>query len=145
MSLPRIVVGVDGSAGGEAALAWALDEARRRHAQVDVVHAWHVAFGADHMAGPLAAGVLISLSEDDARAVIDGAVSRADTAGVPAVRKTLSCAGADDALLRAAEGADLLVVGARSHAGISGAVLGSVADDVARRAHCPVAVIPPRA
>jgi hypothetical protein len=36
----RIAVGIDGSAGSDEALRWALDEARLRHASLDVVHAW---------------------------------------------------------------------------------------------------------
>ena len=37
----RIVVGVDGSEGSARALDWALDEAARRHARLDVVHVWN--------------------------------------------------------------------------------------------------------
>ena len=36
-----IVVGVDGSAGGYAALRWALDEARLRGTKLRVVHVYH--------------------------------------------------------------------------------------------------------
>src|SRR5687768_3755460 len=36
----RVVVGVDGSAGSRAALAWAADEARIRGATLEVVTAW---------------------------------------------------------------------------------------------------------
>ena len=36
----RIVVGVDGSVAGELALQWAVQEARTRRLDIDVVHAW---------------------------------------------------------------------------------------------------------
>jgi nucleotide-binding universal stress UspA family protein len=39
-ALPRIVVGVDGSAAARAALVWAAREARRTGAELLVVHAW---------------------------------------------------------------------------------------------------------
>ena len=35
------MVGVDGSPGSARALDWAVDEAARRHARLDVVHAWN--------------------------------------------------------------------------------------------------------
>ena len=40
LGLERVVVGVDGSDTAQRALNWALDEARRRQAAVEVVHAW---------------------------------------------------------------------------------------------------------
>ena len=38
--MERIVVEVDGSEAGRDALQWAVDEARRRNATVEAVHAW---------------------------------------------------------------------------------------------------------
>ena len=46
------------------------------------------------------------------------------------------------ALLAAAEGADLLVVGARGAGGFKGLLLGSISHYVANHARCPVVVIP---
>lgn len=148
MSRPRIVVGVDGSAGSAAALAWALEEARLRGAEVEAVHAWHMSVGATYTGAPIAAGILVGVAEEDARALLDrmvraarGAVERG--AGEVPVRMVTVCDGADHALLQEADGADLLVVGARGHGGLSGALLGSVADDITRLAPCPVAVVRP--
>lgn len=47
--MERVVVGVDGSETSRGALRWALDEARRQQASVEVVHAWHA--GLDHQPG----------------------------------------------------------------------------------------------
>jgi nucleotide-binding universal stress UspA family protein len=40
-----------------------------------------------------------------------------------------------------AEGADLLVVGARGHGAVHGALLGSVADHCVAHAPCPVVIV----
>jgi nucleotide-binding universal stress UspA family protein len=44
-------------------------------------------------------------------------------------------------LLDACDGADLLVVGSRGHAGFTEALLGSVSQHCVHHAHCPVVVI----
>lgn len=72
----RIVVGVDGSAGSEAALTWALREARLRGDQVCAVFAWefHPAWGdpvgrsispmSPSWAGESVCGLPVSMSSD---------------------------------------------------------------------------------
>jgi nucleotide-binding universal stress UspA family protein len=46
-------------------------------------------------------------------------------------------------LLEAAKGADLLVVGMRGHGGFVGLLLGSVSQQCAHHAPCPIAIVPP--
>lgn len=136
----RIVVGVDGSETAWTALCWALDEARLRGAAVEVVHGWHLPY-------PDAYDGLVDLHQDtfegDARQLLDRMVGEADTAGIPAVEPILVCDGAAQALLDRAKGADLLVVGSRGRGGFAGLLLGSVSQQAAHHAPCPVVVIPP--
>ena len=50
---------------------------------------------------------------------------------------------AAEVLLRAAERADLLVVGSRGRGGFAGLLLGSVSQQCAQHAPCPVVIVPP--
>lgn len=141
MTGPRIVVGVDGSASATRALRWAADEARLRQLPLHVVHAWMVPFVEP---GGLSGGpMVIGIVEEASRKLLEEAVASIDSAHLPApVHGTLVCGGAAGALLQNAEGAELLVVGARGHGGFAGLLLGSVSDQVVRHAPCPVVVVP---
>ncbi len=140
--MERIVVGVDGSEAGRDALRWALDEAGRRNATVEAVHAWH-------QPGALSYGYLDQIDlepfEDDARKVLDAAVDSVAIPGDPAVERRLIPGGAAGVLVDEAKGADLLVVGSRGRGGFTGLMLGSVSQQVAHHAPCPVVIIPPTA
>ena len=132
----RIVVGVDGSDSSLAALEWALDEARLRSGQVKVVTVWHYPIIGD------AAGRAEDYEAfgDNARSVHADALRRASEAGVTVAGEVTEGHPAD-VLLKAAVGADLLVVGSRGHGGFAGLLLGSVSSHAVHHAHCPVLVV----
>jgi nucleotide-binding universal stress UspA family protein len=143
----RIVVGVDGSEGGNAALAWALRQALTTGGSVTAVACWQMPV-IDGMAGY---GAYADLSSYDLRGptteVLAKAVAAA-TAELPvdsAVAVTTSVVKGYPAreLLRAAEGADLLVVGSRGHGELSGMLLGSVSLHCVTHATFPVVVVHP--
>jgi nucleotide-binding universal stress UspA family protein len=117
----RIVVGVDGSSGGRAALSYALQDAARRDAAVEVVVAFATAETLADVSGELA-----------------GSVEH-----LPSVTVTAVGGGAAVALLRAAHDADLLVVGSRGRGGFASMVLGSVSMQCVLHAGCPVTVVHP--
>jgi nucleotide-binding universal stress UspA family protein len=82
---------------------------------------------------------------DTARAMIDAALESVDTTGLRTpVTRRVSSGSAGAAILRASEGADLVVVGSRGLGGFKGLLLGSVSQQVARHARCPVVVVRPR-
>lgn len=134
----RIVVAVDGSEQSRAALRWALDEARQRRDGLDVVHAWNFP-----MVDTAAYGEALApeVFEEGAKALVDGELAACDTTGVE-VTVLLPPAPATGAILEAAKGADLLVVGARGRGGFRGLLLGSISNQIVHHAPCPVVVVP---
>ena len=141
-----IVVGVDGSDGSERALAWAIDEARLRRDTVRAVTAWSVPV---IVAGSGMAPVVLPDDEfqEGARSTLDRTVDAAIAAAqgeLPPIERVLARGPAATVLLEAAEGADLLVVGTRGRGGFTGLLLGSVSQQCAHHAQCPVVVVPHR-
>ena len=130
-----VVVGVDGSPGGDAALDWAVDEAVRRHLPVHLLHATNLDY--------LAAAAMLSPSDvtGDHDEVVEAARDRV-TAAAPALRVTLetSTRSAARARVERSAGAESVVVGARGRGPVRGA-LGSVSLQVAMHAKAPVVVV----
>jgi nucleotide-binding universal stress UspA family protein len=137
----RIVVGVDGSPTARRALRWAICEAGARGAALEVVHAWQRPyFGLD--LGPVLPDEATQMA--DARRILDEAVDQEDTGGVAqGVERSLVAGEAASALLERAGGADLVVVGSRGAGGFRDLLVGSVGQQVARRAPCSVVAVPP--
>ena len=142
-----IVVGVDSSSQSVAALRWAADEARLRGATLKVVHAWTLTPVAVSAMTPVAGGYPVARDiqelEDAGRELLDDAVEGVELnePGSLHVDKVLVCDSPARALLEAAQDADLLVVGSRGHGGFAGLLLGSVSQQVAHHATCPVVII----
>ena len=135
----RVVVGVDGSDAAQAAMAWALEEARLRHATLEVVSAWQYPFemAAGSFAVPAPAGEMRLWAED----VIEQALLAVEADGaVPVVRRA-EYGPAVNVLMAAASGAELLVVGTRGHSRVTGLFLGSASQYLAVHAPCPVLVV----
>lgn len=137
----RVVVGVDGSAGSDRALDWAIEEARSRGAPLEVVHAWEVTYPALGPAIGYAADY--GAVEEEAQILLDKVVDGHDTSGLTApVSRRLLPGPAASALLGAARGAEELVLGSRGQGGFAGLLLGSVTQQVAHHAPCPLVVVP---
>ena len=137
-----VLVGDDMSQVSRAAVVWAAQDAARRGVTLHVLRAWSMT-SAPRPAS-WAPGYIPALPEWKA-AVIEELGRRcddllADTKGT-AFQMHAVHAPAAKALIEASKGADLVVVGSRGRGGFAGLVLGSVAEQVVRHAHCPVTVV----
>ncbi|GHC91035.1 universal stress protein [Nocardiopsis terrae] len=142
----RIVVGVDGSEYSRRALDFALREAARvEGGSVVVVHSWWVQLPFDP--GSLVGGGWAPPSEElDERsrkmvAEMLEQVSGGETEGVE-VSVVRSERPPAEAVVEAADDADLIVVGSRGRGSVRGLLLGSVSQSVLHSATVPVAVLP---
>lgn len=138
-----VVVGVDGSPAGEAAVPFAFEEASLRGVPLVAVHVWSERFNeAAYWEGYLTADW--SPREERAKVVLaerlagwqekfpDVEVERVVRRGDPA-----------RTLLHRATRAQLLVVGTHGHGGLTGLALGSTSHALIRHATIPVAVVRP--
>ncbi|MEW1805497.1 universal stress protein [Pseudarthrobacter sp. NPDC080039] len=140
-----IVVGFDGSENSQAALDWAMDEARQRNGRLRLVTAWNRPPMAwypavlETAAGEIAAEESL---ERIAHTLQGEAVKSAEDNGVTATGQLVGTHSPATAILDAAKDADLIVVGSRGHGGFPGLHLGSVSTQVVNHAQCPVLVVP---
>jgi nucleotide-binding universal stress UspA family protein len=136
-----IVVGHDGSKCAQEALAWAGRLARRADIDLHVVRAWSM------MTAPQpstwAPGYVPPLPDWE-KAVYEELTAHVKAVGLdPSVRVTCHVVHkpAAQALMTAAEGANLLILGARGRGGFRGLLLGSTSDQLVHHAPCPVTVV----
>lgn len=138
--MQTIVVGVDGSTHGEAALEFAAEEAALRGARLRVVCAWEFPM----VVAPM--GVYPAESFEGLRDDVE-AVMRASVARVAEIQPLVECDGVTiegqpaALLLREAQDADMIVVGSRGRGSVASLLLGSVSQEVVRHASCPVVVV----
>ncbi len=140
----EIVVGIDGSPGGDAALRFAVEEAAIRALPLRIVCAWKPSAG--QWLGEAFAATADSVvgAEDHAEDVLRVALER--VASEAAVEATaIAVEGEPSAVLvEQARDATLLVVGSRGRGATTSLLLGSVSAGIVRHAPCPVVVVPPR-
>jgi len=134
----HIVVGVDGSPSSVRALAWAIREGRRTGGTVDAICAWQypATYGWAMTGAEPGIGELSMETLEKAIAEVGAAAEDKVTIRLHAVRQDPA-----QALIEAAGGADLLVVGTRGHGGFAGTLLGSVSQRCLHHAPCPVVVV----
>ncbi|WP_460308359.1 universal stress protein [Actinocorallia aurea] len=118
--MSEILVGVDGSAPGDAAVAWAAHEARRRAVLLRLVHA----------GGPLGDDRTVENAAEVARAVGAFDIETEFVTGRP-----------QEKLLERAAHAELVVLGTHGHGPVASLVVGSVALALAGSSPVPVVLV----
>jgi nucleotide-binding universal stress UspA family protein len=139
-----IVVGVDSSEGAKAALRFALDEAKLRHATLRAVHSWQ--FGYIGVSGIEGLSPVVGADLGDVRRTAEVALDATLHEAVPdagevVIERRVVEGGPATVLVDESRNADLLVVGSRGHGGFAGLLLGSVSQQCAHHAACPVVIV----
>jgi nucleotide-binding universal stress UspA family protein len=120
----RIVIGVDGSALALKALEFGADEARLRHADLQVIYAYPA-----------------TDTEAESRTYLEGIKASAPSTDGLEVQWLAVPGNAAEVLIEASRDAALLIVGPRGVGGFLGLIIGSVAVQCVHHSHCPVLVV----
>ena len=137
-----IVTGVDGSKESRAALHWALDEAKLRGTDVRVIHAWVMPAPSGRMGYYVVALQDPALYQEGAEKFLSDflAEETRETEGVE-IEGTAIQGTPAEVLIDASTDAELLVVGSRGQGGFKALLLGSVSQQCAAHASCPVVIV----
>ena len=138
-----VVVGVDHSPGAKAALVFAHEEARLRGATLRAIHAWQ--YGYLGYTGPEGRVPPIGWDIDELRNAAVAALEASVKEALPDPDVEIELHAIQGAparvLVEASRDASLLVVGSRGHGGFVGLLLGSVGQQCAHHADCPVLIV----
>lgn len=147
---PAVVVGVDGSAGSNEALRWALAEARLRKARLRPLHSWiyvhalvPALVGYPYTPGSTEPALADAAADaqQGAETILEKAMAELGSADDIEVERVIVQGQAAQALINAVSEHDLLVVGSRGHGGFANLLLGSVSQQCAQHAPCPVVIV----
>lgn len=139
----RIVLAVDGSPSAERAIAWAIEEAAKAHAELHIVSVWEEPdVGPESYEYAPADSKVETAAATQARRRVEDAAERARRI-LPAelVHTAVVSGGPAERLIDQSKDADLLVVGSRGRGGFRGLLLGSVSQQCVSHAQCPVVVV----
>lgn len=140
VSGPKMVVGVDGSAGSRRALRWAAEEARQRHGRLRVVLAWEPACLAAYSS--VTAHADRREQERAARSLLAETLRLAFGADAPDhVAAKVVQGVAERVLVEESCGADLLVLGSTSASERGWPSVSPVIRGCLHQARCPVMII----
>lgn len=136
-----IVVGVDGSAGSEAALAFAVEEASRREVRLVAVHAWSDSVsGAAFAMAPFAVD-WYEVQGEEQHLLTERLRTWQEKYPDVEVQRVVTRDHPARSLIDQARDAQLVVVGSRGRSAVTGMLLGSTSQQLLHHAPCPVAIV----
>lgn len=142
---PKIVIGLDGSAGSIHALQWAIDMAKRLGGEIVAVHVDNPQIYVPAPMGILPPAETLQQRSDLAEAFASEWCLPLRKAGIR-FRATLEEGTPIGAVLievAIREGAEMIVVGTRGLTVVTEFLLGSVSHQVAHHSPIPVVIVPP--
>ena len=137
----KIVVGVDGSDASKDALRWALQQAELTRSSVEAVIAWSYPVMTGGFGFAPVSAMMLDFAEIATKTLADSIADVMDPASTVLLSTAVVEGHPAEVLLKAAAGADLLVVGSRGHGGFAGALLGSVSQHCVHHATCPIVIV----
>jgi nucleotide-binding universal stress UspA family protein len=142
----RILVPVDLSDGSQALIDYAIQLAKPFNAVIEVIHAWeppqYVAPDLLVAAPGWNSQSLEQVAVDAATKELNALVDKASAGGVPLKHRVVVGEAASTVLRLAEEGKhDLIIMGTHGRRGLPRLLLGSVAQKLVARAHCPVLTV----
>jgi nucleotide-binding universal stress UspA family protein len=144
-AMPRpgpVLVGVDGSAQTDEAIAFAFQAATYRRAPLVAVHVWW-ALPTDNLGPDVPGRYNLSKAKDEARRMLAEIMAgwSAKFPDVPVELRPVHGMNPSYELIEASAQAGLVVVGSRGRGGFTGLLLGSVSRDLVGHASAPVAIV----
>jgi len=133
----KILVPIDGSLCCRGALTEAINVSKMSGSAITLIHAYE----SDSPTVMSTNEVFREMLLETGKSVVAEAKKQVEAAGVSVVVLLVEGDAADQIVKTAKEGSfDLIVMGARGRSKLSGLILGSVSQDVLKKAHCPVLV-----
>lgn len=143
-ALPRVIVGVDGSALSSDAVGCAFAYASARGLGLTAVHGWSADLVERSTVPTTPSSEWSRIADEELALVSETLAGWSGKFPDVDVRRHVMRKHAVQAMVSESDGAELVVVGSRGHGGFTGLLLGSVSQGVLLHAHCPVAVVRPR-
>jgi nucleotide-binding universal stress UspA family protein len=142
----RILVPVDLSEGSQALIDYAIQLAKPFNAALEIIHAWeppqYVAPDLLVAAPGWNSQSLEQVAVDAASKELNALVEKVANAGLPIKHRVVVGEAASTVLRLAEEGKhDLIIMGTHGRRGLPRLLLGSVAQKIVARAHCPVLTV----
>lgn len=135
-----VVVGVDGSPAALDAVRWAARHAHRDDLSLRLVHVYGLPIGFPTGVTE-EESVLDGMRRQGGQWLTEAAAVATPILPVPRVQTELVVASAEAGLLRAAEDAEVIVLGNKGRNALTGLLVGTTSLALAGRAHCPVVLV----